>query len=81
MLYKKYHRNYISQFKKGVKLRKDGDVQTVTTRPFPRLNLVTGKHYITVDVAIDKHAGWIRWILVSQNGTINCIIEIEEDAI
>lgn len=81
MLYKKYHRNFISQFKKGAKLRKDSDIQIVTTRPFPRLNLVTGRPYITVDTTIDEHGGWIRWTLVSQDGKINYKIKIEEDVI
>ena len=71
MLYKKYHRSYISQFKKGVKLRREGDIHFVITRPFPRLNLRTEKPYITVDVTIDKHSSWIRWTLVFQDGKIN----------
>lgn len=81
MLYKKYHRNYISQFKRSVKLRRDDDIYIVITRPFPRLNLRTQKPYITVDVAFDKHSSWIRWTLVFQDGKINYKIEIEEDAI
>jgi len=81
MLYKKYHRNYVSQFKKGAKLRKDSDIQTVTTRPFPRLNLVTGRSYITVDTTIDEPGGWIRWALVSSDGKINHRIELVEDVI
>lgn len=81
MLYKKYHRNYIRKFRKGVKLRRDDDIHFVTTRPFPRLNLRTEKPYITVDVTIDKHSSWIRWTLVFQDGKINYKIEIEEDVI
>lgn len=85
MLYKKYHRNYVSQFKRGVKLRRNSernsDFKAVTTRPFPRLNLATGRPYITVDTTIDEHGGWLRWILVFQNGKINYKIEIEENVV
>ena len=81
MLYKKYHRSYVSQFKRGVKLRRNDDIHIVTTRPFLRLNLVTRRPYITVDTTIDEHGGWIRWTLVSQDGKINYKIKIEEDVI
>lgn len=76
MLYKRYHRNFVRQFKKGtrIKLKKDSDyIQTTTiTPPFPRLTLVTRKPFIVVNYIADYITNAIdRRILVFSDGRVN----------
>lgn len=53
MLYKKYHRSYVRQFKKGVRVDlgnksiASNHILTVTVEPIVELNLMTWKFYIT----------------------------------
>jgi len=51
MLYKKYHRNFVKQFKKGVKfkLSKESNYIHITiTDPF--IDLIFGEPYVTVRI-------------------------------
>ena len=73
MLYKKYHRNFVSRFKKGTKieLKKDSDyIQTTTiSPPFVSLTLVTRKPFIVVNYIANKTVD--RRILVFSDGRVN----------
>mgnify|MGYP005613076353 CR=1 len=76
MLYKKYHRNFVKQFKKGIriKLKKDSDyIQTTTiTPPYVRPTLVTRKPFIVVNYIADTETNAIdRRILVFSDGRVN----------
>ena len=52
MLYKKFHRNYVSQFKKGFKFNlKNGNfTRTVTIEPIIELNLITRRLYVIIEI-------------------------------
>lgn len=66
MLYKKYHRNFVRQFRKGVKVKLSSfGIRTITTEPFIELTLVGRKPYITFEIAKD-----IRSTLVYCNGRL-----------
>lgn len=73
MLYKKYHRNFVSRFKKGTRLelKKDGDyIQTTTiSPPFVRRTFATRKPFIVVNYIADKTVD--RRILVFSSGRVN----------
>ena len=67
MLYKKYHRNFVKQFKKGTKFRwntEELSVETVTIEP----------HFVfhVIYVGGDKY----RWILVYSHGNIEQSIKV-----
>ena len=53
MLYKKYHRNFVSQFKKGTRVDlgdksiASNHILTVTVEPIIELNLMTRRFYVT----------------------------------
>ena len=51
MLYKKYHRNFVSQFKEGVSFKSDNHVhiQTVISGPFIDFTLIGSKPYVTIE--------------------------------
>lgn len=73
MLYKKYHRNFVKQFKKGTefKLKRDSNyirTRTVITEPFVEL-----KPYIIVEVT----EGTVV-ILVNYSGRFNSNIIVED---
>ena len=59
MLYKKYHRNYMRQFKKGAKLSINKD--EVTSRPF--ISLLVNCISVTIDYIE-------RLILIDSNGRL-----------
>ena len=71
MLYKKYHRNYVKQFKKGVKFDIIS-VEEVWKEPWydnvNKIIYITGSKYG-------------RWDLVFPNGKVEYNIKIEKDAI
>ena len=80
MLYKKYHRNFVKQFKKGAefKLKRDSNyirTRAVITEPFIELNFTIRKPYIIVEVTEDTVV-----CLVHYSGRFNSNI-IVEDAI
>lgn len=60
MLYKKYHRSYVSQFKKGVEFRYKSHKCVVTREPY---------YYNEMIYVIDSESG--RWELVFCNGKIS----------
>jgi len=67
MLYKKYHRSYVSQFKKGVKFRyKEYSAEVVEVEPYFKVDF----HEIHVNG--DKY----RWILVYSIGRIERNIKV-----
>ena len=65
MLYKKYHRFYVSQFKKGVKFRYKSHKCVVTREPYYYNEMI----YVT-----DSDSG--RWELVYYNGRINKYLHV-----
>ena len=85
MLYKKFHRNYVSQFKKGIrfKLEKDSDyIRTAITEPYVRLTLATRKPIVVVNYKTDTETNKIdRYILVFSDGIVNGLLIITHHAI
>jgi len=71
MLYKKYHREYIRQFKKGTEFSYETHRDVVNKEPYTYIGYgnirITGINY--------------DLILVFSNGTTNCKIKIEKDVI
>ena len=59
MLYKKYHRNFVKQFKKGVKFRYQSYRGVVTRKPY----------YFAERIAID--CNFYDWVLVFPNGQLD----------
>lgn len=54
MLYKKYHRNFVRQFRKGVKFKLKEDskyIRTAITEPTIELTFATKRPFITVGIA------------------------------
>ena len=62
MLYKKYHRNYVKQFKKGVKFRWKTGVDTVRIEPY--------KIGITDYYEVRMTGNRYDWILVTLGGQL-----------
>ena len=64
MLYKKYHRNFVRQFKRGVKFKLNSDVyiqtETAVTNPFIGLTL-SGRHDISIETAKHTIAPLVYW--------------------
>lgn len=85
MLYKKFHRNYVSQFKKEIrfKLEKDSDyIRTAITEPYVRLTLTTRKPFVVVNCKTDTETNEIdRCILVFSDGRVNDYLIITHHAI
>ena len=87
MLYKKYHRNFVRQFKKGFKfklvfVKRDLDIYEVTANPF----ILEGDDIMPtcIQVPVTKVAKviWSKIILVFSGGRIDRRIKIiEEDAV
>ena len=87
MLYKKYHRNYVRKFKKGVKFKlvfieRDSDIYEVTMNPL----ILEGDHIMPtrIQVPVIKVAKviWSKIILVFSGGRIERRIRIiEKDAV
>ena len=53
MLYKKYHRNFVRQFRKGVKFKLKQNskyIRTGTTDPFIDFTFTTRKPYVVVGI-------------------------------
>lgn len=76
MLYKKYHRDFVRQFRKGVKfkLKKDSKyIRTAITEPFVELNFTTRRPYIIVEVTEDTVVS-----LVHYSGRFNSNIIVED---
>lgn len=75
MLYKKYHRNYIRKFKKGIKIcykTYSGEIKdTVRIEPF--YNDIKNK---SIHITGSKYG----WTLVYCNGRVDYKIKIEEHA-
>ena len=64
MLYKKYHRNFVKQFKIGAKFKfihSNNLTEIVNAGPF----------YFKRSNHIEVQAGYIWWRLIYQNGKIN----------
>lgn len=55
MLYKKYHRSYVSQFKKGVKFRYNDTMCEVTRGPYITQNDILSPQVICIE---DKLYTW-----------------------
>ena len=64
MLYKKYHRNFIRQFKKGVKYECFSGCYTVDKEPYSYYNI----RIIDSECSV--------WILISRDGSINNKIKV-----
>ena len=75
MLYKKYHRNFVSQFKKGRKYKFSGVVFEITGKPYicertievDEVNIFEEGTYDTYDVIVDLDSGkmiynYITWL-------------------
>ena len=64
MLYKKYHRNFVKQFRKGVKLEWHSDVYTyqatAITNPSVGLTL-SGRHDISIETAEKSIVSLVYW--------------------
>lgn len=64
MLYKKYHRDFVRQFKVGVKVKYRYDVhiqtETAITNPFVGLTL-SGRHDISIETARHTIAPLVYW--------------------
>lgn len=75
MLYKKYHRNYVRQFKKGVEFVYSNMLDKITLKITVEVEpwLYGEKIYVT-----EKFG---NWILVFPGGRINYNIKIEEDVV
>lgn len=78
MLYKKYHRNFVRKFRKGVEFKwvKDGNytlTRTVITEPFVELNSTTRSHYIIIRATMND-----IMILVHYSGRLYSNILIED---
>ena len=66
MLYKKYHRNFVRQFKKGIVFKWNRSLSVVMKEPY----------YDNKDIFVtDKK--YYSWILVSRDGSINRDIKVE----
>ena len=52
MLYKKYHRNFVKQFRIGTKVNLGIQTETAITDPFVGLTL-SGRHDVSIET--DKH--------------------------
>lgn len=70
MLYKKYHRNYIRQFKKGTELISFGEVEvTVLAEPHICCTQTQIKNYHWIEIIVSE--SWIitrRLILIDETG-------------
>ena len=69
MLYKRYHRNFIRQFKEGTKFgwsTEELSVETVMIEPYFKVD------FHEIHVSGDKY----RWILVYSNGRIERNIKV-----
>lgn len=72
MLYKRYHRNFVRQFKKGTRLKLNYIKTTTVSPPFVRLTLLTRKPFIVVNYIADYITNAIdRRILVFSDGRVN----------
>lgn len=64
MLYKKYHRDFVRKFRKGVKLEWYSDVYTYTetaiTNPFVGLTL-SGRHDVSIKTAENSKVPLVYW--------------------
>lgn len=69
MLYKKYHRNYVSQFKEEVELKLER--YTVIMEPYIELNFTTRIPRPYVVVYLEDNSGKTLWTLVYSDGSIN----------
>lgn len=67
MLYKKYHRNFVRQFKGGVRYKcfSGGKRYIVAKEPYYR-----GEEIRIIDSECSV------WVLISMDGTINCKIKV-----
>ena len=69
MLYKKYHKNFVSQFKEGTEFNYKAFRDVVEREPhydYGSIHIVGNTYYLP---------------LVYHNGRINCNIKIEKDAV
>lgn len=76
MLYKKYHRKFVREFRRGVKikLKKDSKhIRIAITEPFIELNFTTRRPYIIVEVTEDTVV-----CLVHHSGRFNSNIIVED---
>lgn len=75
MLYKKYHRNFVSQFKKGIEFRYRGTRDTDTVKEEPYALILT--NFCRIRVESNKHA-WIL-SLIFENGIINKYLHVIQE--
>lgn len=69
MLYKKYHRNFVRQFKIGTDFSYNNTIDVVKVEPYyhaGRIKIESDRYYL---------------VLVFPGGRIDCKIKIEENAI
>lgn len=80
MLYKKYHRAHISQFKKGKKAISLGcyilSKATITKLVVRRSD--TFSTYISIDVVEEDINRKDRWVIIYSDGSINCSIIVSK---
>ena len=78
MLYKKYHRNFVKRFKKGVKFgygrEPEEYVYVVRKEPWCDLTFWNGNPQIRIRIIDSGHGSWI---LISQNGSIDYNLKVE----
>lgn len=75
MLYKKYHRNFVRQFKKGTKVN-------IRYNKYPNHDFIMEEPFIEhswgINIIDNKDC---KWTLVFLSGKIDCSIKIEENVI
>jgi len=77
MLYKKYHRNYVKQFRSGIKFEYKGICRDIVVIE-PSIIDVFTNHY---EVEIQVIGKFSKWTLVFPEGRIDYKIKIKKDVI